>query len=326
MKPRSSPGVIRLGAAGATVLCFLTLTACIATPVFPITTSDDMGVVLSQFVMGPEVTCEEMRDWFNVEYLPIVTLPDELGLEFVELWAVTPDEHLIHTWYIPAEEDRGTVIMSQGAVGTMPCYLFLARELVGNGYSVVLYNFRGFDRSPGVPDVNAMDADLEAVLDWTLLRTYGRPCTLMGVSLGTIPTIAVAVRRPEAVNAVILDSPLDLPAFIRRLGFALLDQTDSFISVLAKQLRSDELISSLAQPALFFLGEWDFLTTSASVENLYELAPGQKRMVRFPRTGHARGQFRDTERYLSELYLFLEEVWEQPVFEPEAAGLAESAP
>ena len=302
-------------------LTFLFSCGCISSPDPPSLTTDQLTLVLSELLVYPDVTCEALRDAFDVEYLPLAETPDEAGLPYEEHRLPTADGQHLRVWYLPTRLDRGTVILSQGAMGTMPCYLFHARLLVRNGWSVVMYDFRGVGGSGGRVDLGSMPDDLNAVLDWTLRQTGREAVTLMGISLGTIPSVAVAAQRPQAVNGVVLDSPVALGAEIQRLAFALRGRAEEYVNSLAPNLRVEELVRNVRQPLLIFAAERDVITPPATIRLIYDRAAGPKRLVAFPGLAHAREPFGDTGTYTYELETFLSSIWSQlewPVIEPDA--------
>ncbi|MCH9013575.1 MAG: alpha/beta fold hydrolase [Proteobacteria bacterium] len=174
---------------------------------------------LSAVLLAPDQTCDELAGYFGLDFLKTVETPDQLGLDFDEQWAVGRNGNVLHIWQLPATFDRGTVVLSTGAAGDMACYLFPARLLVDNGWSVIMYDYQGFGQSEGSPSLATLTDDLETVVDWSRVLTGRERLTVMGISIGSIPSIAVGVRRPDAVNAVIIDSPVALGAELDRFGF-----------------------------------------------------------------------------------------------------------
>ncbi|MBI5863180.1 MAG: alpha/beta fold hydrolase [Planctomycetes bacterium] len=286
------------------------VTGCIRNdPVEPLTTAR-VNSLLNLVVFNPQVGCEELQKRFDVENLTLVDQPSEAGMEYEEAYITTLDGNRLRTWYLPSRLDRGLVVFSMGAVGSMPCYLYPIRILIANGWSVVLYDYRGFGGSSGVPDVSALAPDLGVVMDWSLQRTGREKATLMGVSLGTIPSVSIAVERPDVVNGIVLDSPVVLSMegvrFAPLLG-SWADQVGAFMPV---ELLSEQLIGNVAAPTLFFEHGDDKLTPPSMVGLLYSLAREPKRLVTFDGLGHARGVYHDTDRYAIALEAFLSQVWE----------------
>lgn len=272
---------------------------------------EQAAAVVTGFILDPNVTCEQLRNEFQLIYLPLVNAPNEVGLAYEEGWIVADDQAVLRVWHLPAKLNRGTVLLSTGAVGEMPCYLFVAKMLVDLGWSVVMYDYRGFGGSSGTPSVDKLASDLGQVLDWALERSGRSQLTLMGISLGSIPTVAVGVERPEAVNGVVLDSPVALGETLARFEFILPDSAHVLVNLLGPELKSESIIGELTQPLLILEGEADLITTPGTVQVLYERAGGPKRIAHFPGIGHARAPYRDTADYMSQVESFLGSVWGQ---------------
>lgn len=290
--------------AGATSLL---INSCAPPPLPP---SDEVLGLLSHIILRPEGTCEELRAAFDLEHLPLADYPSQAGLDYEEHLVPTEAGLSLRVWHLPAEASRGMVIVSPGAVASMSCYLFTAKLLVDNGWSVVIYEYEGFGGSGGAASLVTLESDLRAVLDWTRAHTGAERVTLAGISLGCIPSVAVAVAQPDAVNAVILDSPVALGLEIRAFRVLLGARTEEIIALLDPSLVTAEIIADMPQPLLIFLHELDEITHPAAVELVYERAAGPKEMVRFPDLAHARGQYLRTEDYMAHVEAFLIGVWE----------------
>ncbi len=270
---------------------------------------------MSRLILQPDDSCADLRDRYHLGYLPLADDPSGAGMAYEEAWVPVDAYTALRTWYMPTELDRGTVIFSHGNAGTMACYLFTAQLLTSYGWSVVMYEYEGYGLSGGTPSLETLRPDLEAVMDWTLERTGRQQVSLFGMSLGSLPTVAVAVDRPEAVNAVILDSPVAMGAEVRRF-VAKIGLADWVIGQLSPDLLTDIEIESMYQPLLIFMHEQDYVTTPGSVELLYARAPGTKQLVNFMELGHARGQFFSTDIYLHYMENFLTGVWSTLAPEP----------
>jgi pimeloyl-ACP methyl ester carboxylesterase len=276
-------------------------------------TPKDVLEQLSLSILAPGVSCEELRAAFDVEHLPVVNYPDEVGLPFEEHFLPTNGNQQLRLWYIPAVEDRGTVIVSPGSTGAMPCYLFVARLLHTSGWSTVIYDYEGFGGSSGSPTLNALLPNLETAIQWTSANTPHQEVTLLGMSLGSIPSVAAAVTHPETINGVILDSPVALGAELSRFErYFFPGWADRVRSLIDPSLISEDVIPQLSQPLLIYLHELDVITPAWSIELLFDRAPGPKEMVRFGDLTHSAAQFERTEQYVQHLNRFLENLWEAP--------------
>ncbi len=271
---------------------------------------DEVEKGLSSVIMNPAVTCEELRKSFGLEHLALVDTPDQAGIAYEEHWVAVPQTgQAVRMWYAPAKLNRGVVVISLGAVGSLPCYLFTTRLLTQNGWSVVSYEYEGFGLSTGTPSLLSLRPDLQAVVDWTIGYTGFERVTLLGISLGTIPTVAVAAESPEKVNGVMLDSPVALRAEIERFRLLVGGQDGRVLAALPDELVSERIIGDMRVPSLIFMHERDDITPTTTVKLLFDLAPAPKTLVSFPSLNHARGQYFDTDRYVFAAESFLSGIW-----------------
>lgn len=271
--------------------------------------TDDLVNGLSALLLDPGRNCEELRSAYGVHYLPVVETPADAGIDFEQHFIATADQNVLHVWYLPTQLDRGAVILSIGSASSMACYLFVAKLLTRNGWSVVIYEYQGYGLSTGRPSLATLAADLESVLDWTLSRTGRDRATLMGISLGTIPSVAVAARRPDAVNGVILDSPVALGEELLRFDPLFGGNAAALAARLMPDLLAEERIREVHQPLLVYLHELDILTTPQQTELIFDRAPGTKRLVRFANLSHAKGPYFSTDVYLYHADTFLASIW-----------------
>ena len=279
-------------------------------PAPPLPSADEIRQAVSYAVLQPETTCAELRADFEVETLPLVDTPDQIGIAYHEYQIPAPDGESLRVWHMPIEHAPGTVIVSPGNSGSMACYLLTAQLLTEDGWSVVLYDYEGFGGSSGQADLATLKPDLETVLDWTLAQPGVAQVTLFGMSLGSIPTVAVAINRADVVNAVILDSPVALGLEIERFDFLVRGRSAEVIAVLETWLLTEEIIAQLYEPLLIYMDGKDPVTPPAQVAVLLERAPGPIDLVFFDGLGHAAGQFERTDEYNAHLADFLAGVWE----------------
>jgi pimeloyl-ACP methyl ester carboxylesterase len=275
----------------------------------PLVSTEDFPKFVSKWALSPHVTCEQLKTTFGVPELTTVRDPAEIGLPFEEACAPTAAGERLRVWYIPAQPDRGTVLLAYGAIGELPCYLLIAKNLVAAGWSVVMYDYQGFGGSTGKPSLSSLLVDHDAALDWALTRT-GRPhVTLMGVSIGTLPSVAQAARRPEAVNALVLDGVLSLRAQLEQFWFLIGGRTREYLDLFDPALRLEEQITHAWQPIQAFVYGRDEWTSSKKVRSVLARAATQPQIHEFPALAHARGPYLSTQTYFAELDAFLTQVW-----------------
>jgi uncharacterized protein len=277
----------------------------------PLPPADRLARLLSFAVLQPEITCTQLRNSLQLEDLPVVETPADLGVTYDSDFVLAPNGNPLHIWYMPVADARGAVIVSSGNTGTMACYQFTAYLLTRAGYSTVMYDYEGFGASDGSPALGTLRDDLEAVLDWTRATTGQDAVSLFGISLGSIPTIAVAVDRPDAVNAVVLDSPVAMVSQIERFSGLVGGRTQQVLAALAPWpwLLTEDVIGGMRQPLLVFVHELDSVTPPSTIAMLLANTTCPKTTVLFTGLGHAAGQFRATAEYTAQLTEFLADAW-----------------
>ncbi len=298
--------LVNVGLAALSAVTFCAVGSC-APPRLP--TSDQMAAALSSVIMRPDRTCDQMRADFGVGPIPLINTPADIGVPYEEHSVPTATGEKLRVWFLPAEHERGVVVFSIGNSGSMQCYFFTGWLLWRGGWSVVMYDYEGFGDSEGTASLLSLKPDLDAVVSWVRADKGYAQVSLMGISLGSIPSIAVAVEQPEAVNAVVLDSPVALATLLEHYNYLLAGRADAVLAALPSWLDVEAQIAHLEQPVLVFEDEQDAVTPAATIDQLYNLIPGPKQIVRFPGLGHARGQFFDTATYTLYLDLFLGNAW-----------------
>ena len=286
------------------------LAGCVPPPPPPLPPPDELVSRVSYAILQPEVSCADLAREFALD-LPVVDTPDQIGLAYTEHFLTAADGTVRRLWLLPAAESRGVVLVAMGNSGSMACYLFTAQLLVNNGYTVVIFDYAGFGGSAGDAHLFTLKPDLELALDWTIREAGFSQVTLFGLSLGSIPVVAVAVGRADVVNGVILDSPIAMGAEIERFRVLVAGRTQEVIDALEPWIFAENLIGNMYHPVLVYRHDLDLVAPALAVDVLYGLAPGRKQMLSFWDLGHAAGQFERTAAYNEHLRDFLADVWGQ---------------
>ena len=264
----------------------------------------------SAFALDPAKTCEQLKGEFDVPQLTTVDHPGEIGLEYDEEYVHSAGGVPLRVWYLPHAQRRGTIVFSNGAVGEIACYLLIAKTLHEHGWAFVMYDFQGFGGSGGTPDLASLYGDLEAVLDWTLAKPEVEEVTLMGVSLGSIPSVAHAAARPEQVNALLLDGLISLQSEVERFRFLFAWRPAAYYGQFDEILRLQLQIRDVRQPVLAVIYGRDEYATSAQARSILATSPAPATILDFPDLKHARGPYLAGERYFENVLEFLDSVWE----------------
>ena len=128
-----------------------------------------------------------------------------------DIYFSSSDGLMLHGWYFRAREARGTILVCHGNVENISTHVKLDLWLIDAGYNVFIFDYRGYGRSQGTPDVQGIHRDAEAALE-TLLRMQPREghddIIVFGKSLGGAVAVYTVANSPykDRVKALILDS------------------------------------------------------------------------------------------------------------------------
>ncbi|HEY8509780.1 MAG TPA: alpha/beta hydrolase [Steroidobacteraceae bacterium] len=132
-------------------------------------------VFQSQLVFLPEIGGRALRG-----------TPANIGLAFEELRIPTPDGVTLHAWYIRGEPGAATVLFCHGNAGNISDRLEWAKILRDMGLGVLLFDYRGYGQSTGIPEERGIHEDARAVWDHLTSKERISPSRIVifGESLG----------------------------------------------------------------------------------------------------------------------------------------------
>jgi len=188
----------------------------------------------------------------------IFATPAEIGLSFEDLSIETADGERLHGWWVPSpsSEVRGAVLIFHGNAGNIAGRLIFLERLGRSGFSVLLFDYRGYGRSTGSPSEAGTYLDARAAR--RALPPVDGPIIYLGVSLGGAVAAALAVESPP--DGLILQSTFTSARDMARLHYPVI-------------------------PAAFVPDANKTAHQVAAVE-LHRIAPGPKRLERVPGADH----------------------------------------
>ena len=142
----------------------------------------------------------------NVPGRTLATTPSQIGLKFEDVRITTGDHVDLHGWYVPAATGAPAVLFCHGNAGNISHRLDWLEILRGMGFAVLLFDYRGFGQSSGVPTEQGTYLDAQTAWDY-LTNTKGfapRNIVIVGESLGG--PIAAHLAKNVAPGALILVS------------------------------------------------------------------------------------------------------------------------
>jgi fermentation-respiration switch protein FrsA (DUF1100 family) len=110
--------------------------------------------------------------------------------------------------------ERGSILICHGNVENLSTHVKLDLWLVDAGYNLFIFDYRGYGRSEGTPEVQGINRDAEAALEtllFTLPRMRQDNIIVFGKSLGAAVAVYTVANSPfkNRVKALILDSPFE---------------------------------------------------------------------------------------------------------------------
>ena len=132
--------------------------------------------------------------------------PRSAGLDYEEVSLHTADGVKLHAWWVPVLNSRGTVLLAHGNAGNISHRLGYVSMFSRLGYSVLLFDYRGYGTSGGNPSEAGTYRDAESA--WQHLtearKLKARDIVIVGESLGGGVAAWLAVKYPP--RALILAS------------------------------------------------------------------------------------------------------------------------
>jgi fermentation-respiration switch protein FrsA (DUF1100 family) len=140
-------------------------------------------------------------------YHPSATLegtPALLGLAFEDVEVTAADGVRLHGWYLPGS-GAATLLYCHGNAGNISHRLMKLRRMHDRlGLPILIFDYRGYGRSRGMPSEEGTYADARAMVDWLRQRAAGS-VVYFGESLGA--AVATALAAEERPTALVLESP-----------------------------------------------------------------------------------------------------------------------
>jgi fermentation-respiration switch protein FrsA (DUF1100 family) len=132
--------------------------------------------------------------------------PDELGLDFENVFFRTADGLRLNGWYIPDEKREFTVLFCHGNGGNIMHRLDSINILYNLGLNCFIFDYRGYGNSEGKPSEEGTYLDAMAAYKWLReeKKISANNIIIFGRSLGG--AIAAQLASKVEVKALIIES------------------------------------------------------------------------------------------------------------------------
>jgi hypothetical protein len=137
----------------------------------------------------------EMRTVYRPER-EVRRTPGDLKIRFQEVEFLSQDGVTqLHGWWIPAVRARGTVVYCHGNGGNIGDYAGVAADFNGRRLNLLLWDYRGYGKSLGVPGERGIRQDAMAAYEVAAEMAPELPIVIYGFSLGGAVAARLAADR-----------------------------------------------------------------------------------------------------------------------------------
>ncbi|MDD5168888.1 MAG: alpha/beta fold hydrolase [Syntrophales bacterium] len=212
------------------------------------------------------------------------------------------DGAVLNAALFKAAHAKGVILYFHGNAGSLQSWGEIAPDFVSHGYDLFILDYRGFGKSTGKIQSEAMLLqDGLAAYSYLAGRYPEKRVIIYGRSIGT--GVAVYIAQKTMPKSLILESPffnmIDLAAYHYPLVPGSVIET-----FLRYPLRSDIWIKDVACPVIIFHGTKDDTIPYNDSERLINLLGSRGRLVGIAGGGH--NDLADYETYHKTLKTFLE--------------------
>jgi len=204
------------------------------------------------------------------------------SLKTEDCWFNADDGPRLHGWYIRHQNPIGTIVMSHGNAGNISHRLDILRNLFRNGYSVFIYDYRGYGRSEGSPTEQGLYKDSQAAYRYALALpgVDTSRIILWGTSIGGVFAVEAALHRQPAL--LVLESTFSSGRDVAASLWPYLPVR----FLVGERYNSASRIKRIHAPTLFIHGSNDDIIPIALGKKLYDLANDPKEFYEIEGAGH----------------------------------------
>ncbi len=220
------------------------------------------------------------------EHLPVAmgVIPDEL---YFNSYGTLASKETLHGWHFQhPNADAPLVLFSHGNSGNITIRASLCEMMLESGASVFVYDYRGFGKSTGIPNVEGVCQDGLAAYDFIVNKFSIPPdkIFLYGESLGAAISSYIASQRKSA--GLILQSGYSSLRNIAGETVRALHLYPSWLFPMPGK-NSREILSVAHPPLLIIHGLLDKVVAFHHAQTLFDSASQPKQLLALPASAHS---------------------------------------
>lgn len=243
------------------------------------------------FVFHPEPWVE--RDWRRASGLPLE-----------DVWFQAEDGTRLFGWYVDNPATPAVMVWCHGNAGNLIHRLHNLAELYRTGWSVFVFDYRGYGKSEGKASEEGLYSDALGAHRYLTERRGVPPEQLIifGRSLGAPVAGFLAAKRPAA--GLILECPFpSVPAVVRAHYYGM-----PLYLLLGSEFNLVEHLRQVSMPVLVIHGELDEVIPLELGREVFEAAPEPKSFYVIPNADHNDTYVVGGKAYFARLGQFAEQV------------------
>jgi pimeloyl-ACP methyl ester carboxylesterase len=252
--------------------------------------------------------------------------PADIGLDYEDAsFSSREDNVMLKGWYLPADGDYAIIIVNGGfqprlddTVNTLP----LARDLVAEGYNVLLFDLRGRGESEGEGrSLSNIERDIGGAVDYLITEGYtSERIYIIGFCSGAASACIFASQ--NSVGALVLDGcfadvydMVDNQAALIGIPRFLVHGFTPGVFLMCRVfydfelVNAEDVIADVACPIFFIHEEDDELISLEEMQLLFELATNPANQFwEVPDAGHSQSYKTHPAEFIDRVYGFFHEI------------------
>lgn len=223
----------------------------------------------------------------EIEYFP-----QEIGLNYEDIFFKTVDNIEIHGWFIPSPAAGYTILFCHGNAGNISHRLEKLKFFFELGCNIFIFDYRGYGRSKGRPSEEGLYRDVQAAYKYLLSRGI-KPEQIVGYGESIGGAVIIDLASQHKLKGLIIDSTMTNAKDMVKVIYPFLPYW-----IFATRWDSLNKIKSLTVPKLIIHSINDEIVPYKLGRKLYENASEPKEFFQI-HGGHNSGFF-ESEAILKE--------------------------
>jgi len=226
--------------------------------------------------------------------------PDSENIPYEDVTIKTKDGQAINAWFVPMKDAKVTVLFCHGNGGNLSDRIYRIKFFHGAGFNFLMFDYRGYGRSTGVPSEQGFYCDAQAAYDYLASRkdVQKDKIVVYGVSLGGPVAAQLCLKRKVA--ALILENSL----------VSLMNQAQNMFPFLPMSIIITQKYDTLSKikniyiPKLIVQGMDDEVVSFEDIRSLYRQSAPPREFVAYEGK-HDAEDFDVSDTYKNRIIKFL---------------------